>query len=161
MAGRMSASTGSLRCRRRAIAVALQFGHGMLRLEARLVVGAGPFILGLLHIEHGRRKHLDVPMWSGWCAEIAIALMSAGFTPSWSSAARPASWAGARAPPWDRPAQGHSASLRPHREYRCPEPALRVLDQIAAIDKIHRLAFVDTGDQREMSPAVPSPQFRM
>ena len=65
------------------VAVALELGDRMLRLEARRVVGARPIIFGLLHIAASRCGNIStLPTWSGWVCEIAIALMSDGLTPS-------------------------------------------------------------------------------
>src|SRR6266478_7222408 len=43
------------------VTVAFQFCNGMRRLEPRLVIGSGPFVFGLLYVEHRGGKHLDIP----------------------------------------------------------------------------------------------------
>ena len=42
------------------VVVAFELGHRMLRLEARDADRARPVVFGLLHQQHGLRKHLHV-----------------------------------------------------------------------------------------------------
>src|SRR5262245_54950662 len=84
-----------------------------------------------------------LPTWSGWVCETATYLMSAGLTPSSSSCE--ASVFGRRQ--WvmrgsaGRWTLGHGGDGVGHSGVPL-EPALAVLDQVAVVDEVHRLADV-------------------
>src|ERR1700681_3227195 len=116
----------------------------MLRLEARRAIGAGPSVFGFLHIEHGRGKHLDIAdvigmgMGDRHCLDIRwldpklIELSRQSFGPAPVNGLRIRRWQAVR-----HGGYGIGDAGVPQ------EPALRVLDEIAGVDEVHRLAFVD------------------
>src|ERR1700730_12352961 len=118
----------------------------MLRLEARRAIGAGPFVFGFLHIEHARRKHLDIADMVGMGMRDRHRLDIRWFYLKLIELGGQR----LRATPVNGLWVRWRESVR-HRRNRVSdagvpqEPALRVLDEIAGVDEVHRLAFVDAG----------------
>ncbi len=128
------------------VAVPFQFCDGMRWLEPRFVIGAGPFVFGFLHVKHCRGKHLDISDVIGVRVRARDRLdVGRGDTELLKLRRQ-----GFRAAPEHRLWIGRRKAVR-HRRDRVryagvpQEPALCVFDQIAIVDEVHRLAFVDTG----------------
>src|SRR6266566_6892284 len=69
------------------VMVPLQLCDGMAGLEAGLVIGAGPFVFGLLDVEHCRGKHLDIADMVGMGVRDGHGLDVGRRDASWSSCA--------------------------------------------------------------------------
>src|SRR5882724_8819138 len=125
------------------VTVPFQFGDGMPGLEPGLVIGAGPFVFGFLHVEHRGGKHLDIPDMVGMGVRDRHGLdVSRGDT-KLIELSRQRLW----------PAPEHSLRVRWRKAIRHgrdriryasvpQEPTLCVFDQIAVVDEVHRFAFV-------------------
>ena len=119
----------------------------MRGLEARFVVGAGPVIFGLLHVEHGLREQLDIAGVVGMRMRhrhrLDVIRLEAELFELGGQRLRPA--------PGDGLGIGGDKAIRHGGDSigdaGVPqEPALAaVLDEIAAVDEIHRLALVQAG----------------
>src|SRR5436190_9241098 len=120
------------------IMVPLQLCDGMAGLEAGLVISAGPFVFGLLDVEHCRGKHLDVADMVGMGVRdghgLDVRRRDAKLVKLRRQRLRPAPenglWIGRSKAIW------HGCD-----RIRYPgvpeEPTLGMLDQIAGVDEIH------------------------
>ena len=119
---------------------------GCAGLKRGVVVGAGPVIFGLLHVERRLREHLDIADVVGMRMRDRHRLDVGGLDAELLELALRASSAASRR----RLRIGRRKPVR-HRgdgigNAGVPqEPALAVLDEIAGVDEIHRLAFVHAG----------------
>src|SRR5262249_11553394 len=143
------------------VMIALELGHRMVRFETR-AERRRPFVLGLLNEQHALREQrhvadvirmgvrdgnvFDV---GGLHAEL-IELGGKGLRPPPKG---PSRIGGALTLGHGGDGVGHTGIPQ--------EPALAVLNQVAASTKSIDLPTFTPGDQREMSPTTPSPQFKM
>src|SRR6266478_9199295 len=126
------------------VAIPFQLGGRMLRFESWRAFDAGPFILGLLNVEHGGRKHFDIPDVVGMGVRDGYRLDVGRFDPELIQLSCQGFWA----VPEHGPRIGRREAIWHGRDLigdaRIPqEPALRMLDEIATVDEAHRFALVD------------------